>query len=349
MHDFRSAVSDRVFAALDESAPFIDDERTRAIWAEFLRPVRELAQSGKRTRALLLAAGYEAYGGPGKPVHAGAALELYQLSALAHDDIIDESHTRRGVPAIHRGFAASHRAHSMHGNSADFGVKAGILAGDFLLSLGAVEIERAEHASGAGLARGRELFHLMTAETAYGQYLDLRAELTALNSDEASAIRESLLVLRHKSARYSVELPLMIGGALAGGDDDALRLLSEVGRPLGIAFQLRDDELGIFGNSDDTGKPAGGDIAEGKRTVLLALTRARAAASDVAFIDSALGRDITATEVDRIRQIIDASGANAAHEAIIAEQEERAREAAAELPATPILASVMAQLARRRH
>ncbi|VEI12523.1 polyprenyl synthetase family protein [Trueperella bialowiezensis] len=348
MQDFRAAVSQRIITALDESAPFIDDERALSIWKEFLRPVYSLAEAGKRTRALLVAAGCEAYAPTLSPIHAGTAVELYQLSALAHDDIIDESDTRRGVPAIHRSFSTSHRAMSMMGDSGSFGRKSAILAGDFLLSLAALEFERAEHMSADAFATARKLFHEMTAETAYGQYLDFRAELTALNDDQASAVSEALLVVRHKSARYSVELPLLIGAALAGATDTDLTHLSRVGRPLGIAFQLRDDELGIFGKLEDTGKPAGGDITEGKRTVLLALTRGMADADAVVNIDSLLGKELSPTDVAYVQRVVTECGAYDAHEEMITRYEQEALVALTHIPSSPILHSVMEALATRR-
>ncbi|QOR48520.1 polyprenyl synthetase family protein [Trueperella pecoris] len=348
MDNFRAAVTDRLTRSLEESAPFVDDHLARIVWREFITPARELAASGKRTRALLIAAGHEACGGKVPPVHAGVAAELYQMSALVHDDIIDESHTRRGVPAAHRNFTTSHRGLSMLGDSAIFGTKAAILLGDFLLSLAAVEIEMAEASDAESLARARRLFHEMTAETAYGQYLDLRAESTCLNDDREAAINESLLVLRHKSARYSVELPLMIGGALAGASESDIARLSELGRPLGTAFQLRDDELGIFGSPEDTGKPAGGDITEGKHTVLLALTRARASDADRKFVDDALGRPLSSDDVSSIRRIVVDSGAFTEHEDMITAYERTAVEVAAQFTAAPILGSVMAELENRR-
>lgn len=348
MESYRSAVSDSLIRALDQSAPFIDDPAATDSWREFLAPARTLAASGKRTRALLIAAGHEAFGGSGHPVHAGTAAELYQLSALVHDDVIDESHTRRGKPATHRAFAATHRNLAMTGDADIFGVKAAILLGDFLLSLAALEIDRAEATSPGAHARARQLFHEMTAETAYGQYLDLRAETSALTDDLSTALNDALLVLRHKSARYSVELPLMIGGALAGASPAGIDALSAVGRPLGIAFQLRDDELGIFGSPEQTGKPAGGDIREGKHTVLLALVREMATDADRAVIDAALGYDLSEDGVEQVRQIVRSSGAFEAHEKMIRDYEERALVAAAQLPEAPMLRAAMSNLEERR-
>ncbi|WP_341741700.1 polyprenyl synthetase family protein [Trueperella pyogenes] len=348
MDNFRSAVSARLMQALDESAPFIDDAGAVGVWNELLQPARTLAASGKRTRALLIAAGHEALGGNGEPVHAGTAAELYQLSALVHDDIIDESHTRRGVPAPHRSFATTHTDLGMLGQPHVFGYKAAILLGDFLLSLAALEIDRAEASDAESFSRARTLFHEMTAETAFGQYLDLRAELTALDDDVDGAVNAALLVLRHKSARYSVELPLMIGGTLAGGSPADISLLSAVGRPLGTAFQLRDDELGIFGSPEQTGKPAGGDLTEGKRTVLLALTRAMADDADRTYLDRTLGKPLTEQDVETVRTIVISSGAFQAHEQMIADFEARALAAAQALEAAPTLRAVMGALAQRR-
>ncbi len=325
MEAYRSAVSNRITAAIDSAAPFIDSPLANELLEDFLAPARAMSESGKRTRALLVAAGWECAGNTSElPIRAGAAVELYQASALVHDDIIDEADTRRGVPASHRAFEGQHLEQHLEGEPGSFGLKAGILLGDFFLSLSATEMENAEHVSDTAHGRGRRIFHAMTTEVAFGQFLDMRAEFTPLHSDSTSAIGQALLVLRHKSARYSVEVPLLIGGALGGGDDDLLELLGRIGRPLGEAFQLRDDDLGIFGDPEVTGKPAGGDITEGKRTVLLALTRERAGASDLAVIDSLLGRELTPQNVSDIRDIIDRSGARAEHERMIDERESQA-------------------------
>ncbi|MFY9262881.1 MAG: polyprenyl synthetase family protein [Actinomycetaceae bacterium] len=324
--NYRDAVSAQILRALDTSMPFLDDSVAQQLAEDFLAPARALSGGGKRTRALLLAAGFEAIAGPEVPlpVHGGAAVELYQVSALVHDDIIDEARTRRGLPATHIAFATQHNQRQLLGNSHDFGVKAGLLLGDFLLSLAGLEIERAEAVNADASLKAREIFHAMTAETAFGQFMDMRAEFTALSKNTQSAIDNALVVLLHKSARYSVELPLLIGAALGGATAAQLTELSAVGRPLGEAFQLRDDELGIFGDPLVTGKPAGGDLAEGKRTVLLALTRSHASADDVQAIDNMLGRPLTDEDVRQARQIIRDSGAFAAHEHMINEREDAA-------------------------
>jgi geranylgeranyl diphosphate synthase type I len=126
-----------------------------------------------------------------------------------------------------------------------------------------------------------------------------------------------MTVLRYKSAKYSIERPLQIGAALAGASEGTLRELSAFGLPLGEAFQLRDDLLGVFGDPDVTGKPAGDDLVEGKRTVLVALALDAAPPSEAAELDAALGTALSADDVERLRRIIDGSGARAQVEAVI--------------------------------
>lgn len=344
---FREAVTQRVLDALGESAPFVDDAAAATLLEDFLAPARALSETGKRTRALLLAAGYQATSGTTDfPIHAGAAIELYQSSALVHDDLVDEADTRRGKPATHHAFAQQHKGHDLNGESSHFGEKAALLLGDYLLSLSITEFDNESIADATSHERARRIFRDMTTETAFGQFMDMRAEFTPLDADVNRAITSSLLVLRHKSARYSVELPLMIGGALGGGSDDDVARLSAIGRPLGEAFQLRDDELGIFGDPETTGKPAGGDITEGKRTVLLALTRAMATPGDVDVIDGTLGRELSDQDVAKIRDIITNSGASERHEEMIREREELARER--QTFTSPLLDELMAMLGGRR-
>jgi geranylgeranyl pyrophosphate synthase len=129
----------------------------------------------------------------------------------------------------------------------------------------------------------------------------------------------AMTVLRYKSAKYSIERPLHIGAALAGAGPDTMAALSAFGLPLGEAFQLRDDLLGVFGDPDATGKPAGGDLIEGKRTVLVALALDAAPPADAARLDAALGSDLSAEQVAGLRAIIDGCGAHAQVEAVIGE------------------------------
>ena len=334
---FRSAVSEQALASIDSLSWLIQSDLEAAVAAEMLEPARTLLRGGKRTRAALLWAGYRcACAGPTEPaLHAGAALELYQMSALVHDDVIDDSETRRGLPAAHTAFRTWHATNNWLGSAEDFGHAGAIILGDLLLSQANAEFREAarlvDNAAGS-LALGQ--FFNMTVEVAFGQYLDIRAEHQPL-ADTSTAISTALGVLRHKTASYSVEFPLAMGALLGGGSLDLANHLRHIGRPLGEAFQMRDDDLGLFGNPDLTGKPACGDITEGKRTVLLALTRELATQQDREWLDSTLGQRIDDADASRIRRIVTVSGARAQHERMIAEREEQARAELATLPALP--------------
>jgi geranylgeranyl diphosphate synthase type I len=128
-----------------------------------------------------------------------------------------------------------------------------------------------------------------------------------------------MTVLRYKSAKYSIERPLHIGAALAGADGAALAGLSAYGLPLGEAFQLRDDLLGVFGDAARTGKPAGDDLVEGKRTVLVALALDAASPGDAKLLDRSLGTPLDDDLLARLQRIIDDSGAHAQVESVISE------------------------------
>lgn len=311
--------------------------------------VARSTRAGKRGRALLLAvgAGLRLPGSrPMSPtshpvITAASALELYQASALVHDDIIDDADTRRSQPTAHRWLAQLHRSHGWLARPEVFGTNAAILLGDLLLSLAGEEMGAAtsDPALGGGTAAtARRLFDTMTSEVALGQYLDLRAEVTALPDPAApesehqayalSATSHALDVVRHKSARYSVMYPLLIGASMAGTQPDtpAYEALAAFGQEVGIAFQLRDDELGTLGQEEVTGKPVGADLREGKRTVLVALAWQRATPPERRLLSEVLAHpEVTSDRIDQVCQLIRSTGAAQAHEQVIDSHLERAR------------------------
>ncbi|MEE6274375.1 polyprenyl synthetase family protein [Georgenia sp. MJ206] len=319
----RELVSTRVPQALSEhTAPFAALGETLD---ELLAPARDLLAGGKRLRAQFCAAGWSAFSPEppteGSPVVlAGCAIELFQGAALVHDDVMDSSLTRRGMPAVHRRFAAQHAEARWAGDSDHHGEAGAILLGDLLLVVSSMEMDRARAlVSPSSGQRARAVWDLMTSEVAVGQYLDVRAQALPWAQAEENAVERALQVIRTKSGRYSVEHPLVLGAALAGAGEDDLHRLSSVGMPLGEAFQLRDDVLGVFGDPAVTGKPAGDDLREGKRTVLLALALARTGAAGRDRLREKVGRaDLTGDEVAELQEILVTSGAVAAHEELIA-------------------------------
>ncbi len=292
----------------------------------------EFTRGGKRIRPVLLWWGFQLAGGdiragtdtgPSADVIAGLAqaagsLELLHAAALIHDDVIDNSDTRRGRPALHRQFEARHQRSGFHGDGASFGVSASIVIGDICLALSEELFERSQDTLGERRS-ARELRAVVRRDVMVGQYLDVLAEVIPLG--DARIADRAWEVLSFKSAKYSVEQPLLLGAALAGADSEQLKEISAFGLPLGQAFQLRDDVLGIAGDPEATGKPAGDDIREGKRTVLIAETASRIPADRLEVLAARLGDpDLTDAEVAECVGMISDSGGLAAVESFIADK-----------------------------
>ena len=311
---------------------------------------RELLSGGKRFRALFCYWGWQSVAsiatdelspdaddrpGADAVITAAAALELFHAAALVHDDLIDNSDVRRGQPAAHRRFASVHRDAAWNGSSADFGGAAAILLGDLLLTwsdelfgdaLEQLDDRRASHAA-------RKEFALMRADVTAGQYLDVLEEASWQTRPQAERLPRAHRVILYKSAKYTVEAPLVIGGSIAGGSLAQLDALRAFGRPLGVAFQLRDDLLGVYGDPEVTGKPAGDDLIEGKRTVLVELARQKLPANAVRLVDELLGDpDLDASQISMLRSTIRDSGAVDQVERIIAHQVQVARDVLIDAP-----------------
>lgn len=264
----------------------------------------------------------------------GAALELFQVAALVHDDVMDDSDTRRGRPAAHRAFATQHADHGWAGSPARFGDAAAILLGDLAL----IAADRAFAAAVRDLSptlrvAAHELYDLMRGEVIVGQYRDVLAQALPWGRDPRSDEEQARTVVRAKSARYSVEHPIVLGAIVAGADADALDLARRTGLALGEAFQLRDDILGVFGDPATTGKPAGDDLREGKRTVLVARALGRGDDDARTALLGGLGRrDLTSQDVDGLRHVLRATGALDDVEALIEDLATPALEAISAAP-----------------
>ena len=297
-------------------------EEVSAESVPLLGAVHSLAKGGKRLRALLNYWGWRGAGGEvlgEAAVRSGLALELFQSAALIHDDIIDRSDTRRGAPSVHRHFSNRHAEAEWFLDGSHFGSSAAILAGDLCLALS----EEAFTSVGERAAyntRARAVFNRMRTEVMAGQYLDILEEVVGPGHEPDRAVVRARNILRFKSAKYSIEHPLAIGGALAGASEELLAAYSAFSLPLGEAFQLRDDVLGVFGDPEITGKPAGDDLREGKRTVLIAYALSSGSAAVRKEITEQLGRpDLDEDAVASLRSAIQESGALATTEALIAE------------------------------
>ncbi|MBA2531856.1 MAG: polyprenyl synthetase family protein [Nocardioidaceae bacterium] len=322
-----TALSDQVQTALNE---FVAVQRTRmAELGPAVGPLVSAAEQcvadGKRLRAGYCYWGWRAAGGDpddARIVWAAAALEWLQSSALVHDDIMDASDIRRGRPAMHRAFAQQHRDAAWRGDADRYGVGAAILLGDLLLSW-SEDMFRTSRLPPESLARAAPYLDACKTEVVAGQFLDLASSAAGEYSVEVA-----MTVVRYKAAKYTVERPLHLGAALAGADDALLGMLSAYGLPVGEAFQLRDDVLGVFGDTAVTGKPAGDDLREGKRTVLLARAFENADDEQRAIIDNSVGNGALSTQaVAQLRDVIVATGALACVEQQIEQLHQAALEA----------------------
>ena len=298
-------------------------ERQRGLFAAMGPDVDDLADAaasfvagGKRLRPQFCFAGWLVAGGRADDpaiVPAAAALEWLQGSALVHDDLMDGSDTRRGRPSVHREFEARHRDGRREGDAAGFGESVAVLLGDLMLSW-CDEMFRSSALPTVPAALA--FLDLCKTEVVAGQFLDVVGQTRATLS-----VAEAMRVVRFKSAKYTVERPLHMGATLAGAGDELITSLSDVALPLGEAFQLRDDVLGVFGDPAVTGKPAGDDLREGKRTVLVARAHELTDDAGRALLAEGLG---TADAVAALTDLIRTSGAWDAVEADIARLEAEA-------------------------
>ena len=271
---------------------------------------------------------------------------------------MDASDTRRGQPAMHRRFAAMHREAGWSGPSDGFGAAAAILIGDLLLAW-TDELLRDSGLPDDAVLRGLTVLDPMRTEVLAGQYLDVVAQAMA-----SSDLDRALRVVTYKSAKYTVERPLHLGAALAPAGQSAGRAagtgtgpdgslprpdgtvasaLTGYGIPVGIAFQLRDDILGVFGDPAQTGKPVTDDLREGKRTVLLAIAAERADAVQAKVLAASIGDPaLTAGGAEQVREVIVATGALAECETMI---EAKGAAGLGALTAAPIAADARDALA----
>ncbi|MCX5372765.1 polyprenyl synthetase family protein [Streptomyces sp. NBC_00103] len=239
-------------------------------------------------------------------VRTGAALELFHASALIHDDVVDASLTRRGAPAAHVQFAERHRERCWNGDAQLFGTGTAILIGD--LAQGWAD----DLIHGCGLpapaqARVAPVWSALRTEVLCGQLLDVSAEAAG-----AEDLDTPLRINQYKTASYTVERPLHIGAAIAGADDALVTAYRSFGRDIGVAFQLRDDLLGVFGAAEETGKPSGDDLVQGKRTVLFAAALHYADTQDpdaAKFLRTRIGTPLTHDELTAMRTVITDVGA----------------------------------------
>lgn len=310
-------------AVTDQLRTYLNERRRDCAYigvdyAELTAALEEFVlRGGKRVRPAFAYWGWRAViepedspAGPGV-LRLFAALELLQACALIHDDVIDDSDTRRGLPTVHRLFTERHRQRDWHGPAEQFGLSAAILLGDLALAWADDIVATADLTADAHLRVHRVWGHIRT-EVLGGQYLDIVAEASG-----AQTVASAMNVNTYKTASYTVSRPLQLGAAAAADRPDVQEIFHRIGNDLGVAFQLRDDVLGVYGDPAVTGKPSGDDLRSGKRTVLVAEALELADKTDpaaAALLRNTIGTELTDDQVHELRLAIEAVGALSAVE-----------------------------------
>ncbi|MFC8093032.1 polyprenyl synthetase family protein [Streptomyces sp. NPDC057301] len=326
LHQFVAQEADR-FAAIDP----------------LLTPVAEQLEAavaeGKRLRAAFCYWGWRAVGQPDSDalVRAAASMELVHAAAVVHDDLIDDSPLRHGRPTTHIALRAAVRRRPRTDATAR---SLAMLVGDLLMAL-AGQLFATSGLPAAYLARARPLWSVMARELIAGECLEILR--TGAGPDTAA----SLKVIRYKTAKYTVEQPLLIGGALAGAGTRLREGYCAYGLPLGEAFQLRDDLLGLFGDPERTGKANADDVRGHRPTALLAETWRLAGDGDRERLRALLGRRRPdADALDAVREVMRRLGAPDRIEDMISARVQEALGALHELAVPAHATSALATLAQ---
>jgi geranylgeranyl diphosphate synthase type I len=322
---------------------FIEDE---AAALELIDPqlepigarLREAAAGGKRIRAAFCYWGWRACGQADSDaaVRAAASMELVHAAAVVHDDLIDASTLRRGVPSAHVALLdAVPRAPDRPAAARSLAM----LVGDLLMSW-AGQLFATCGLPSTYLARARPLWAVLARELVAGECLEI------LHTGAAHDPEDSLRIIKYKTAKYTVEHPLLIGGRLGGAHPALLAAFTAYGVPLGEAFQLRDDVLAVYGDPAHTGKPNLDDIAGARPTALVAHALRGAAPDDRAELLDLVGRpDLGEQDLDRVRKILERSGARERVEQLISRRTRAAHAALARAPLPRETASALHELA----
>ncbi len=297
-------VLNQLFEDKIATAASVDEE-----YAQLLRAMHTfIMRGGKRLRPYLAYLAYLGYGGKDEEsiLHLVASLELYHNAWLIHDDIIDRDTIRYGGPNIAGSYVDRFKLNYSDKEARHLSDSMALIAGDVNIIIAAEQIMSSKFTDNLKLqvlSRAQKL----NFELAGGELLDVLVPTLALDQVTPERLMK---VCQYKTATYTFEAPLQIGAMLAGEENDRLRQISEVAIPMGIAFQLADDLLGIFGNENELGKPILTDLREGKRTLLILFALEKASKNQATTLNEVLGNPKAGySHLEQVRIVIEETGA----------------------------------------
>lgn len=262
---------------------------------------------GKRLRPAQMFYSYLACGGKDSKsaLKAAVSSEMLHTFAIIHDDILDKSDTRRGFPTSHKFLKCFHKNNKFVGEAVHFGLSGAILTGDLALALSDKALTNANFPM-ATLAKAKRLFDDLRTELVAGEFLDVYAEYRPENISEDFVIK----ILKYKSGYYTCGYPLRLGAVLAGAPAKIELGLFEIGEKSGVAFQIQDDILGVYGSEKQVGKSVDSDLKEGKKTLLVVKAYELSTPKQKNVLNKLLGNPTAShDELNKIRQIIKETGA----------------------------------------
>jgi geranylgeranyl diphosphate synthase type I len=303
---FKKEIDPLLGAYFDEA--IAEARKENVFVADALRQVKKIVLGGgKRLRSALMCYGYLAAGGRDRQMilETSMSVEVVHTFLLIHDDIIDRDDFRHGQRTIHSHYTALGKKFLTAHEATHFGDAIGIVVGDMIAAFGNDIIFRSPFPDGKKF-RALSVLQKIVAYTVIGQTMDIYGEYRKKVSE-----KDILKMYEYKTAKYTVEGPLALGALLAGASDEFIATLSGYAIPVGIAFQIRDDILGMFGNESKLGKPVGSDLAEGKRTLLVSFAEKASDAVGKKRIEALLskGDAVTERDVKAFRSILEETGA----------------------------------------
>lgn len=267
---------------------------------------KTILAGGKRIRPIMMYWGYVAAGGKNRAeiIKTSVSIELIHAFLLIHDDIVDRDDFRRGKKTLHAKYRDYHKKFLLGDESDHFGMSIALISGDFVYSLGNQILFSSKFSSDIVLCALNKMQDIVGL-TCVGEMQDIYMEYSKNVTN-----KDILTMYENKTARYTFDGPLKLGAILGGADDIFCEKMSAFAMPIGIAFQVRDDILGIFGDEKKTGKPVGSDISEGKKTLLVNYALKRSSTNQKKKLVSLLGKkDLTQNDIANFQDILIKTGA----------------------------------------